>query len=116
MVVVSTKPGMISLEILRWEVYFTLFSSLRELVQGSSILCPWLPLGSTFFLVTEPGSWRGVWAGEDGIGNDCPWGRGFVFVWDIVYCMKGLGLLLEILVLGSALFWPIFTIWPTLLL
>ena len=98
---------MISLARTRGEVSFTLFSSLGELIQEYAKFWTWLPLGLTVLLVMDPASWRGVWVGEDGIGEDFPWGRGFVFVWDRVYYMEGLGLLSEEFVLGYTLFWPI---------
>ena len=107
---------MISLAQLRGEIPFPFLSLLGELVQGSAIFWMWLSLGSLFLLVMEPDTWRGVWAGEDRIGDDCPWGRGFVFVWDRVYYLEGLGLLLEGLVLGSAMFCPILNLWLTILL
>ena len=105
---------MISLARLRGDVSFPFFSSLGELVQGSALVWLWLHLGSTFLLVVEPDSWRGVWAGEDGLGDDCPWGRELVFVWAVVYSMEGLWSWSKGLVLGSTLFWPILPLWPTL--
>ena len=116
MVVVSPNPAVISLAWLRGGGSFPLFYLLGELVQGSAIFWPGLPLRSTFLLVMEPDKWRGVWVGEYGLGDGCPWGRGFVFFWDRVYSMEGLGSFSEGLVLGSALLWPILPLWPTLLL
>ena len=77
LVVVSPNPGIISLAQLRGEYYFTLFSSLGELVQVYTIFWLWLTLGQIFSLVMEPDRWRGIWAEEDGLGGDCAWGRGF---------------------------------------
>ena len=64
----------------------------------------------------EPDSCRGVWAEEDGIGDDYTWGKGFVFVWDRAYSTKELWSLSEGLVSGSAIFWPIFHLWLAILL
>ena len=54
---------------------FPFFSSLDELVQLSAIFWMWLHLGSQFFLVMDPDSWRGVWEWEDGLGCDFTWGK-----------------------------------------
>ena len=88
MVAVSPNPGMISLARLRGKVSFTLLSSIGELVQGSTLFWPWLHLGFTVLLVMDTDSCRGVWAEEDGIGDDYTWGKGFVFVWDRAYSTK----------------------------
>ena len=107
---------MISPDQLRGEVSFTLLSSIGELVQGSTLFWPWLHLGFTFLMVMEPDRYRGVWAKEDEIWDDYTWGKGFVFVWDRAYSTKELWSLSEGLVLGSAIFWPIFHLWLAILL